>query len=109
MSSVPTSRPLPSEFTHPALQDLLRAGTTRGSVNAEAVRQACEEADVPMPRVKAVLRGLDDAGVVVEVPAMADPPRRRAAVPARFSRACMLSCRRKVVRVVGSVSPASSP
>jgi len=69
VSSVPTSRPLPPEFSHPALQDLLRLGTTRGSVDAVAVRTACENADVPMPRMKAVLRALDDAGVIVEVPA----------------------------------------
>jgi len=83
VSSVPTSRPLPPEFSHPALQDLLRLGTTRGSVDAQAVRAACEHADVPMPRMKAVLRALDDAGVSVEVPA---PPATRRAVAAASSR-----------------------
>src|SRR5512144_1184122 len=84
VSSVPTSRPLPSEFSHPALQDLLRLGTTRGSVDAAAVRSACEQADVPMPRMKAVLRALDDAGVTVEVPAA---PTSRRAVAAAGGRA----------------------
>ncbi|MFN8076888.1 MAG: sigma-70 family RNA polymerase sigma factor, partial [Kineosporiaceae bacterium] len=82
MSSVPTSRPLPAEFSNPALQELMRQGTTRGSVTADAVRRACEEAEVPMPRIKAVLRALDDAGVAVEVPVAAAPTRRRAVAAA---------------------------
>jgi RNA polymerase primary sigma factor len=45
-----------------------------------AVRTACENADVPMPRMKAVLRALDDAGVIVEVPAT--PGTRRAVAAA---------------------------
>jgi RNA polymerase primary sigma factor len=81
VSSVPTSRPLPSEFSHPALQDLLRLGATRGSVEAAAVREACEQAEVPMPRMKAVLRALDGAGISVDVPVGA-----RRAVPATTSR-----------------------
>jgi RNA polymerase primary sigma factor len=83
VSSVPTSRPLPPEFSHPALQDLLRLGTTRGAVDAAAVRSACEDADVPMPRMKAVLRALDDAGVTVEVPAAAGARRAVAAASGR--------------------------
>ncbi|HVN12840.1 MAG TPA: RNA polymerase sigma factor [Kineosporiaceae bacterium] len=83
MSSVPTSRPLPSEFAHPALQDLLRLGATRGSVEAAAVRAACEQAQVPMPRMKAVLRALDDVGVTIDVPVGAGS---RRAVPATTSR-----------------------
>ena len=86
MSSVPTSRPLPPEFSHPALQDLLRLGTTRGSVDAQAVRAACEHADVPMPRMKAVLRALDDAGVVVELPPAATAAPRRAVAATSSSR-----------------------
>ncbi len=83
MSSVPTSRPLPSEFAHPALQDLLRAGTTRGSVEAAALRAACEQAEVSMPRMKAVLRALDDAGITIDVPT---GPTAKRAVPATTSR-----------------------
>jgi RNA polymerase primary sigma factor len=44
------------------------------------VRSACEQADVSMPRMKAVLRALDDAGVTVEVPA--SPTSRRAVAAA---------------------------
>jgi RNA polymerase primary sigma factor len=83
VSSVPTSRPLPSEFSHPALQELLRLGATRGRVDAAAVREACEQAEVPMPRMRAVLRALDDAGIGVDVPAGAAS---RRAVPATTSR-----------------------
>ena len=85
MSSVPTSRPLPSEFAHPALQELLRLGATRGSVEAAAVRTACEEAQVPMPRMKAVLRALDDAGITIDVPAGPAAKRAVAATTSRSS------------------------
>jgi RNA polymerase primary sigma factor len=83
VSSVPTSRPLPSEFAHPALQELLRLGATRGSVEAASVREACEQAEVPMPRMKAVLRALEGAGITVDVPA---GPATRRAVAASSSR-----------------------
>jgi RNA polymerase primary sigma factor len=85
VSSVPTSRPLPSEFAHPALQELLRAGATRGTVEAAAVRAACEQAEVPMPRMKAVLRALDDAGITIDVPAGPSAKRAVAATTSRSS------------------------
>ncbi|MBT0769225.1 RNA polymerase sigma factor [Kineosporia sp. J2-2] len=82
MSSVPSPRPLPPEFGHPALQELLRLGSSRGSVDAAAVRVACEEAAVPMARMRPVLRALDDAGVVIEVPQEAKTSRRAVAATA---------------------------
>jgi RNA polymerase primary sigma factor len=85
VSSVPTSRPLPSEFAHPALQELLRAGATRGTVEAAAVRAACEQAEVPMPRMKVVLRALDDAGITIDVPAGPAGKRAVAATTSRSS------------------------
>jgi RNA polymerase primary sigma factor len=64
-----TSRPaLPREFENPALQDLVRVGRTHGTVDAESFRAACEVAEVPPARLRAVLRGLQDAGVVVAEP-----------------------------------------
>ncbi len=84
MTSVPTSRPLPTEFDHPALQGLLRLGSARGSLDATAVRAACEEADVPMSAMEGVLRALDDSGVKIEVPAT---PSAHRAVAAAASRA----------------------
>ncbi|MDQ1294924.1 MAG: polymerase primary sigma factor [Actinomycetota bacterium] len=83
MSSVSTSRPLPPEFSHPAFQELLRLGAVSGVVDAAALRSACELAEVPMQRMKAVLRALDDVGVTVEVPAT---PTGRRAVAAASSR-----------------------
>jgi RNA polymerase primary sigma factor len=85
VSSVPTSRPLPPEFNHPALQELLKLGSARGSIGAAAVRSACEEAEVPMARMRKVLRALDDAGVTIEVPQEAAARRAVAASASRVS------------------------
>ncbi|VTR78264.1 RNA polymerase sigma factor [Cellulomonas hominis] len=74
-SSTPT---LPREFEHPALQDLVRVGRTIGSVDAAALRSACEAAQVEdAKRLKAVVRGLANAGITVSEPTAA--PRRVAA------------------------------
>nr|WP_297423145.1 RNA polymerase sigma factor [uncultured Actinotalea sp.] len=64
-----TSRPaLPREFENPALQELVRVGRTHGTVDAEAFRSACEVAQVAPARLRAVLRGLQDAGIGVAEP-----------------------------------------
>jgi RNA polymerase primary sigma factor len=69
---------LPREFEHPALQDLVRVGRTNGSVDAAALRSACEAAQVEdAKRLKAVVRGLANAGITVSEPTAA--PRRVAA------------------------------
>ncbi|WP_425560129.1 RNA polymerase sigma factor [Kineococcus glutinatus] len=81
MSSASTSRPLPPEFAHESFQQLMQEGTARGFVEAQAVRTACEDAQLPLQRMKAVLRALDDAGVTVRVD---EPPKR--AVAAASSR-----------------------
>jgi RNA polymerase primary sigma factor len=94
VSSVPTSRPLPSEFTHPALQELLRLGSTRGSVDAAAIRTACEQAQVPVARMKAVLRAVDDAGIVVEVPVTAATRRAVAATSTRTGASATATAKR---------------
>ena len=68
-TSTPT---LPREFEHPALQDLVRRGRTSGSVDAAALRSACEAAQVEdAKRLKAVVRGLANAGISVSEPAAA--------------------------------------
>ncbi|MEZ0493585.1 RNA polymerase sigma factor [Kineococcus sp. TBRC 1896] len=82
MSSVPTSRPLPPEFASAPFQELLQHGTTHGYVDAQSVRAACEDAQLPVQRMKAVLRALDDNGITVKVPAEA-PKRAVAAASAR--------------------------
>ncbi|WP_432513962.1 RNA polymerase sigma factor [Kineococcus sp. SYSU DK001] len=82
MSSVPTSRPLPPEFASAPFQELLQHGTTHGYVDAQSVRVACEDAQLPVQRMKAVLRALDDNGITVKVPEAA-PKRAVAAASAR--------------------------
>jgi RNA polymerase primary sigma factor len=82
VSSVPTSRPLPPEFASAPFQELLQHGTTHGYVDAQSVRVACEDAQLPVQRMKAVLRALDDNGITVKVPAEA-PKRAVAAASAR--------------------------
>jgi RNA polymerase primary sigma factor len=70
-TSTPT---LPREFEHPALQDLVRLGRTVGSVDAAALRSACEAAQVEdAKRLKAVVRGLANAGITVSEPTLAAP------------------------------------
>jgi RNA polymerase primary sigma factor len=70
-TSTPT---LPREFEHPALQDLVRVGRTNGSVDAAALRSACEAAQVEdARRLKAVVRGLANAGITVSEPTAAAP------------------------------------
>ena len=65
---------LPREFEHPALQDLVRVGRTNGSVDAAALRSACEAAQVEdARRLKAVVRGLANAGITVSEPTAAAP------------------------------------
>ena len=77
MSSQTPHPALPREFEHPALQDLVLRGRTHGTVGAEELRTACEQADVQdAKRLRAVVRGLSTAGIGVREPA---PP----AVPAR--------------------------
>ncbi|ROP26646.1 RNA polymerase sigma factor [Pseudokineococcus lusitanus] len=92
MSSVPTpasppAQQLPAEFAHPSLQDLLASGRSTGTVTATSLRSACESAEVPMSRMKTVLRALDDASVTVVVddpqPVAKRPKRTAAAARAR--------------------------
>jgi len=65
VSSV-NSRPLPHEFNHKALQDLLRRGKTLGSVPGSELNAACESAGVEPKRLKVVLRALHEHGVAID-------------------------------------------
>ncbi|NYE02923.1 RNA polymerase primary sigma factor [Kineosphaera limosa] len=56
---------LPAEFSHPALQELIRLGAVRGSVDSYELKTALEAVDLTPSRQKAVLRALDGAGVHV--------------------------------------------
>ena len=71
MSSV-NSRPLPHEFNHPALQDLLRRGTTLGAVAGNELNEACESAAVAPKRLKVVLRALHEQGVAIDTEGLSE-------------------------------------
>jgi len=70
---------LPQEFSHSALQTLLKQGRTHGAVSSEELRVALEGAQVPAKRMKTVLRAISDQGIAVDVP---DASRRAAAATA---------------------------
>ena len=56
---------VPPEFSDPALQELVRIGTTHGSVDSEQLRVALLEAKITPKRMKVVLRSLDQQGIHV--------------------------------------------
>ena len=62
MSPVSTKTPetsaLPPEFSHKALQSLVRKGRTTGSVTGAEVAEAMRAADVRAARGRVVLRAL---------------------------------------------------
>ncbi len=59
---------LPKEFSHSALQELVRQGRTAGLVTPDQLQVAFSEAKISPSRGKAVLRALDDQGIEVQVP-----------------------------------------
>ena len=75
------SAALPSEFSDPALQQLMSAGSVR-ALTGDEVRAAFEITGLTVARQKAVLRALESAGVEVQVTA-APPKRAVAATPTR--------------------------
>ncbi|GAA2028426.1 hypothetical protein GCM10009839_29450 [Catenulispora yoronensis] len=57
--SASTSRPLPAEIAESAhLVALIERGRAQGHIAADEVRQAFEEADIPMAKAKSVMRAL---------------------------------------------------
>jgi RNA polymerase primary sigma factor len=76
-----TARPLPPEFAAPEVQGLLEQGRSEGYVTADDVRAAFEGANIPLARMKAVLRSLSEEGVTVMVDAQSS-----AAAPAARAR-----------------------
>ncbi|WP_404383453.1 RNA polymerase sigma factor [Knoellia locipacati] len=79
MSTNAPETPLPAEFTHPALQDLVRTGRTTGTVSGEQVSQAIVAAGVRANRGRIVLKALAGQGIVV---VMTAPDRAVAATKA---------------------------
>ncbi|KGN29876.1 RNA polymerase sigma 70 [Knoellia sinensis KCTC 19936] len=79
MSTNASETPLPAEFSHPALQDLVRTGRTTGSVSGEQVAQAILAAGVRPARGRKVLSALAGQGIEV---VMTAPDRAVAATKA---------------------------
>ena len=77
-----TVRPLPPEFSDPAVQGLLEQGKDRGYVTASDVRTVFEDAGIPPSRMKTVLRSLSDEGVSVMVEADGSAATRKAVAAA---------------------------
>ena len=75
---------VPVEFGHPALQELVRIGTTYGSVDSEQLRVAFVQAEISPKRMKVVLRSLDQQGIHVTLD-VATANRAVAATSARAS------------------------
>jgi RNA polymerase primary sigma factor len=65
--SLGTPRPLPPEFAIPEVKDLLVRGKAQGHVSSDDVRRALEVSELPLTRMKAVLRSLSEEGVTVMV------------------------------------------
>ncbi|KQS97078.1 RNA polymerase sigma factor [Cellulomonas sp. Leaf395] len=106
MSSQTPHPALPREFEHPALQDLVLRGRTHGTVGAEELRTACEQADVQdAKRLRAVVRGLSTAGIGVREPAPAAPARAVAATSAK----ARPSTKASVTPDEGAAAPATTP
>ncbi|GAA3820446.1 RNA polymerase sigma factor [Cellulomonas soli] len=100
MSSQTPHPALPREFEHPALQELVLRGRTHGSVGAEELRHACEQADVQdAKRLRAVIRGLATAGIGVQEPT----------APARAVAATSAKARPSAKAVVASDDAAAKP
>ena len=59
------SSALPPEFSHTALQELVRKGRTTGSLTGEQVAEALRAADVTASRGRVVLRALGEQGITV--------------------------------------------
>ena len=59
------AKALPAEFSHPALQELMRVGAAVGSVDSQHLRSALVEAEITPKRMKAVLRSLEEQGIHV--------------------------------------------
>jgi len=59
------AKALPAEFSHPALQELMRVGASLGSVDSRQLKTALVEAEITPKRMKAVLRSLEEQGIHV--------------------------------------------
>jgi RNA polymerase primary sigma factor len=75
----------PSELHEHVIQQLIERGRTQGYLEADDVRRAFEDADIPVSKASTILRSLSKEGVTVMVSAAdsAAPKRsRKRATPA---------------------------
>ncbi|MGH8868446.1 MAG: RNA polymerase sigma factor [Actinomycetes bacterium] len=71
-------RSLPQDVTSaPQVRALVERGREKGSIGADELRRAFEEAEIPVSSAKAVLRSLSQEGVTVTVSAEDSAPRGR--------------------------------
>src|SRR5262245_34340437 len=69
VSPASSTRSKPSELNEPVIQQLLERGRSQGFLEAEDVRRAVEEADIPVPQVAGILRSLSKEGIIVRLTA----------------------------------------
>ena len=69
--NTPETSALPPEFSHKALQSLVRKGRTAGSVTGAEVAEAMRAADVKAARGRVVLRALGEQNITVAMDANA--------------------------------------
>ncbi|MBO3142667.1 RNA polymerase sigma factor [Dermatophilus congolensis] len=110
------TKPLPAEFSHPAIAELLAAGAATGTVDSVSVQRALVAAELTLARQKAVLRALEMSGITVTLDAnhaaqavaegLGDKPRKR--TPRRKStKAAGTTTRRTSRATTKKVAPAA--
>jgi len=92
LSAIVPPTKVPAEFAHPALQELVRIGKIRGSVDSEQLRVALVQAEISPRRMKVVLRSLDHQGIHVTLDA--DTAHRAVAATASRSTATASATKR---------------
>ncbi len=102
-----TAAKLPTEFTHPALQDLVRRGTVKGALTGDQVAEAMASAGVRDARRRAVLAAFTDLGIAVDVEAPTRAPRKAAAKTAPAKTAARTTAATKAAAASAS-SPAQA-
>ncbi|WP_327090696.1 RNA polymerase sigma factor [Nonomuraea sp. NBC_01738] len=119
MSPASSTRSKPQELNEPVIQRLLERGRSQGFLESEDVRQAFEEADIPMSHAAAFLRNLSKEGVTVVVTAADSaaprksrgPAKRRTAAPVKTKTAAAAKEQQPetVTAVVGAAEAEPAP
>ena len=106
LSEIVPPTKVPAEFAHPALQELVRIGTTHGSVDSEQLRSALVEAEISPRRMKVVLRSLENQGIHVTLDT-ATAHRAVAATSARSAATATATKRSAAKRAKPAAKPAA--